>query len=365
VPGYDVYGTFEPADLTGGDTYNLEWIDRGLLVLLGDATGHGIAPALEVTQMQAMLRLAFRMGADLETAFRHVNDQLAEMMPAGRFITAFIGLLDPTGHTLTFHSGGQGPILHYRAASRECAVHMPTSFPLAAMPLSRLDPPITLAFEPGDVLVLFSDGIYEYHDPDGQLYGEGRVRELMRSSSGLTMAELAAEVLRSVRAFARGAPQEDDITLVLVRREVLPAAAQWAFARDFGAIEQIFAFTREVFASHGIDPSLLPTVDLALEELFTNMVKYGGGDTPVKISMDKIAGGVEVTLVESGVGRFDPGAAPEPDVNLPLEQRKPGGLGLHLVRRLVDSIDYAYDEQRRQGRITIRKTLGGKADAGD
>jgi anti-sigma regulatory factor (Ser/Thr protein kinase) len=242
---------------------------------------------------------------------------------------------------------------------------MPTSFPLAAMPLQRLAPAITLAFEPGDVLVLFSDGIYEYHDPDFQLYGEERVRELMRSSAALTMAELAAEVLRSVRAFARGAPQEDDMTLVLVRREVLPAAAQWTFRRDFASLGEIFDFTREVFASHGIDPTLLPTVDLALEELFTNMVKYGGGDIPVKIYMDKIAGGVEVTLVDTGVGRFDPGAAAEPDVNLPLELRKPGGLGLHLVRRMVDSIDYAYDEQRRQGRITFRKTLGEKGNAGN
>src|SRR6185503_10879836 len=103
IAGYDLYGTFLPADLTGGDTFDLALVDQGLLVVLGDATGHGIAPALSVTQMQAMLRMAFRMGASLETAFLQVNNQLADILPADRFITAFIGLLDADTHWLRFH----------------------------------------------------------------------------------------------------------------------------------------------------------------------------------------------------------------------------------------------------------------------
>jgi phosphoserine phosphatase len=70
----------------------------------------GIAPALSVTQMHAMLRMAFRLGADLETAFLQVNNQLAATLADDRFITAFIGLLDPATHRMRFHSGGQAPI---------------------------------------------------------------------------------------------------------------------------------------------------------------------------------------------------------------------------------------------------------------
>jgi phosphoserine phosphatase RsbU/P len=366
VSGYDVYGTFEPADLTGGDTYDLEWIDQGLLVVLGDATGHGIAPALSATQMQAMLRLAFRMGADLDTAFRHVNNQLAEMLAADRFITAFIGLLDPPTHTLEFQSGGQGPILRYRAASGEFDVYKPTSFPLAAMPIVRLQPAVRLTLEAGDILVLLSDGVYEAHDPEGEPFGEERVRSLVREHRTSPMADLAARILEAVRAFTRGAPPEDDLTLVLLRREVLPATAHWSFPRRIEAVDDIARFTREVFASHRIDEALLPTVDLALEEFFTNMVKYGGGDIPVKISMDKIPGGVEVTLVDTGVDRFDPRTAPVPDLGLPLEQRTPGGLGLYLVGRTVEGLEYHYDEARREGRTRFRKTSGaGRGDAGN
>ena len=94
LPGYDLFGMSRPASLTGGDTFDLAQLPQGLLVVLGDATGHGIAPALSVTQMHAMLRMAFRLGADLETAFMQVNNQLAATLADDRFITAFIGLLD-------------------------------------------------------------------------------------------------------------------------------------------------------------------------------------------------------------------------------------------------------------------------------
>jgi phosphoserine phosphatase len=221
LPGYDVYGTSRPAELTGGDTFDLALLDQGLLAVLGDATGHGIAPALSVTQMQAMLRMAFRLGADLETAFTQVNNQLASTLPGDRFITAFVGLLDASTHRMRFHSGGQGPILHFQALTGTCVRHKPTSFPLAAMPLVSLRPAVVLEMMPGDILVLFSDGIYEYRDARGEEFGEERVLDLLRAHHEKPMTGLSAVVFDSVLAFAKGAPQEDDMTVVLVKREAL------------------------------------------------------------------------------------------------------------------------------------------------
>jgi phosphoserine phosphatase len=219
VPGYDVFGMCRPAGLTGGDTFDLAVLDQGLLAVLGDATGHGIAPALSVTQMQAMLRMAFRLGADLDTAFIQVNNQLAATLADDRFITAFIGLLDVASHRMRFHSGGQGPILHYQAASGACTRYKPTSFPLAAMPLTSLRPAVSLDMLPGDVLLLLSDGIYEYANAAREEFGEARVQEIVHAHHGKSAAELSSRLLESVQAFARGAAQEDDMTVVLVKRE--------------------------------------------------------------------------------------------------------------------------------------------------
>ena len=357
VSGYDVFGTFEPAELTGGDTFDLAALQQGVLVVLADATGHGIAPALSVTQMQAMVRMAFRMGADLDTAFVQVNNGLAETLADDRFITAFIGLLDPARHTLRFHSGGQAPIIHYQRAPGTCALFDPTSFPLGAMPLQTMRPAVVVDMQPGDILALLSDGIYEYRDAADEQFGEGRVEAILREHHDQPMAALSARLLDAVRTFARGAPQEDDMTVVLVKRE---PAASGAFRRSFDALQALFDFTAGFFARHGVDKALLPTVDLAVEELFTNMVKYSpGGSAEVRMDIATIPGGVEVTLTDYDVEPFDIAEAPAVDVDLPLEQRLPGGLGLHLIRRMLDCIDYDYSRDNRVSRITFRKTTTG------
>jgi phosphoserine phosphatase RsbU/P len=362
VRGYDVFGTFAPAELTGGDTFDLAVLPQGLLVVLADATGHGIAPALSVTQMQAMVRMAFRMGADLETAFVHVNNGLAETLADDRFVTAFIGLLDPARHALRFHSGGQAPILHFQAASGTCAHYDPTSFPLAAMPLASMRPAVVVEMQPGDIVALLSDGIYEYRDGDGAQFGEERVEALLREHRNQPMAALSARLFDAVRAFARGAPQEDDMTVVLVKRE--PAATA-AFGRGFHALQALFGFTDGFFSRHAVDKGLLPTVDLAVEELFTNMVKYSpGGGAEIRLDIATVPGGVEVTLTDYDVEPFDVARAPAVDVDLPIEQRRPGGLGLHLLRQMLDRIDYDYSPDDRVSRITFRKTTGGTTSPG-
>jgi serine/threonine-protein kinase RsbW len=137
------------------------------------------------------------------------------------------------------------------------------------------------------------------------------------------------------------------------------------FGRSFDSLEDIFAFTSEFFGRHGLDRDLLPTVDLIVEELFTNMVKYSPGGAPsIRIEMAPALGGVEVALTDYDVDRFDVTLAPDADINLPIEERKPGKLGLHLVRRLVDSLQYEYSSERRESRTTFRKTGAGQTAAG-
>jgi len=129
------------------------------------------------------------------------------------------------------------------------------------------------------------------------------------------------------------------------------------FQRTFDSLPAIFAFTAEQFASDRIDAQLLPVIDLAIEELFTNMVKYGkGSKADVRIEMTGIEGGVEVVLTDYDVDPFDVTKSPEVDIGLPIEQRQPGGLGLHLIRKLLDSIEYEYIRESRRSRITFRKT---------
>lgn len=218
VPGYDLFGSFLPTDHTGGDLYDLVVLDGRLFMLLGDATGHGFGPALSATQMQAMLRVAFRLGADLDSAYMHVNNQLTEDLPDDRFITAFMGFLDPQAHAVTFHSGGQGPILHFHAASGDCTWHKPTSFPVGAMEMAAPDTAQKLELAAGDVLALISDGVYEYENAAGEQFGEDGVAGVLREFHAAPMEKLSQQIIERTFSFGGAEPQNDDITLVLLRR---------------------------------------------------------------------------------------------------------------------------------------------------
>jgi serine/threonine-protein kinase RsbW len=127
------------------------------------------------------------------------------------------------------------------------------------------------------------------------------------------------------------------------------------FERRIESLAEMVAFSATALVGQEVDIGLRTAIDFAIEELFTNMLKYSlSGTNPVEIAFECDAGGVAVTLVDTDVEPFDVTAAPDADVELPLAQRRPGGLGLHLVRRLVDELSYEYRPATRESRIRFR-----------
>lgn len=219
IAGYDGAGAFKPTDQTGGDLFDFVRLqDDRLLLLMGDATGHGIGPALSATQVRAMIRVGLRLGADLDQIYTHTNNQLVDDLPDDRFVTAFVGMLDPTSHEVRFHAGGQGPLLHYSGATGECHWYGATTFPMGALQQQNLSKAKRIAMEPGDVLGLISDGVYEYENSEGTQFGEQGVADIVREHHDKPMTELVEKLLRSVRQFGGPVAQADDITVVIVRR---------------------------------------------------------------------------------------------------------------------------------------------------
>lgn len=134
------------------------------------------------------------------------------------------------------------------------------------------------------------------------------------------------------------------------------------FSRSFDELSHIVSMTRQFFADHDIDPAKRHVVDLCIEELFVNMVTYDV-ETNQDILIELVphrSGGVQVSITDYGVERFDPRDASMVDVDAPLEQRKPGGLGLYLVLKMVDSIHYEYHD--RTSKITFVAGGGNKKE---
>jgi phosphoserine phosphatase len=361
VPGYDMAGQFCPADATGGDTFDLVPLDeRRLFVLLGDASGHGIGPALSSTQLTAMLRVALRLGADLSAIFTQVNNQLVEDLPEEHFVTAFLGVLDTDRHEVEYHAAGQGPLLHFHGATGECEWLDPTTFPMGFMIYPAVEPPRTLALAPGDVLGLISDGVFEAQDSAGRMFGAAGVAEVVLRHRDQPMSEILVRLLDAVRDFAGTAPQADDITIVLIGRQgesVPDTPVRRYFRRSYDSLEGIFQFIEDFLAGRSIDAALREPVCFIVEELFTNMVKYNPGATrDIALSFGQSGSTLTVRLTDFDVAPFDVTRGPPVDITKPLEERAIGGLGLHLVRQMADTIRYEYADGRST--ITFTKTLG-------
>jgi phosphoserine phosphatase len=351
VPGYDMAGQFCPADETGGDTFDLVALDDGrLFTLLGDASGHGIGPALSSTQLTGMLRVALRLGADLDSIFTHVNNQLVEDLPEEHFVTAFLGMLDPRTHEVRYHAAGQGPLLHFHAATGECEWRSPTTFPMGFMRYPKLDAQGVIALEPGDVLGLISDGAYEYENPAGQQFGTEGVERVIVLNHYRPMSELLALLLDALHDHAAGAPQADDITIVLLRRKAEASAAttiQRYFKRSFDSLEALFQFIDDFLRAKSLDPNLREPVDFIVEELFTNMVKYNPGNQhDIALSLGCTPDVLTVRLIDFDVDPFDVTRARPVDIDKPLAERQIGGLGLHLVRQMASTLRYEFADRR-------------------
>lgn len=132
------------------------------------------------------------------------------------------------------------------------------------------------------------------------------------------------------------------------------------FKRNFDEIARIVEETEQFFDTEGIDSNLRTPVDLCIEELFVNMVNYNTeSDRDISLEMIRVNGGIEVSLTDFDVDRFDPTVRRDIDVDAPLAERTPGGLGVYLVLKMVDSIHYEYHD--RQSKITFQ-IKGGSRD---
>ena len=308
IDGYGFAGAFEPTDQTGGDLYDFVQLDEHrLFLLMGDATGHGIGPALSATQVRAMLRVALRLESSLDDAFVHINDQLCDDLPDDRFVTGFFGLLDATQHKVSFHSGGQGPIMHYHAASGMYDWHPATTFPLGYLPQTDLAAPLEIDLAPGDILGLISDGIYEYENEQACSLVSKASPTLSTNSPMGDADAVVAEIMRAVRQHGGSVPQADDITIVLARRSGKAATPmQRKFTRSFDALADIYEFAEGILAAENVEDSVRFPVHLALEELYVNMVKYyPDNDNDILLDVTAADGKVSVTMTDYDVDPFD------------------------------------------------------------
>jgi phosphoserine phosphatase len=225
IDGYEVAVFNRPADETGGDIYDIardpdlaDDTTAPVLLMLADATGHGIGPALSVTQARAMFRIGLRLKADLKNLIDEIDEQLDVDLASSRFITAFFGELDPRKHTIEYHAPGQGPILKYQASDGQCESRPATSVPLGVMPGMPGDEHEPFVMEVGDIFLLLTDGFFEQVDEDAHEFSQDQVARVVHEASADSAQQVIEALVAALDAFRGSGPQLDDWTAVVIKR---------------------------------------------------------------------------------------------------------------------------------------------------
>jgi len=218
IDDYDVAVFYDPCTEVGGDLYDVRHLGDGRTVIVaGDVAGKGLGAAVLVSSIVPSTRLLLSRGGDLAGAARELNEQVFASTDPMRYATLFFGVLDrETGRFDYVNAGHNAPVLI--DANGEVTEISATGVPIGLMEGAPFSAD-TLTLEPGSLLAAFSDGIDEALSPDDEFYETERVRRLLTEHRGLPSESVVERVIDDVRAFTEGAPQSDDIVLLVVRRE--------------------------------------------------------------------------------------------------------------------------------------------------
>jgi serine phosphatase RsbU (regulator of sigma subunit) len=220
VHGFELAGWSRPAARTGGDTYDFVPLPNGRwLIVLADATGHGVGPALIISETRAYLRALCRAAVRPSLILHGTDELLSEASPEDFLVTCFLGLLEPSVDTLSFASAGQGPILFFDHAEQGFRELKATCPPLGG---SLLPAPngweLRHQFQQGDFLVVVSDGFYEAVSARGEPFGLDRLKSSLLRHRQLSVRELIEAVWEDLGRFTGSLTHADDLTMVVLRK---------------------------------------------------------------------------------------------------------------------------------------------------
>ena len=219
VEGVRSVGWTLSASITGGDSYDLWRLDDGRLGLfLGDATGHGIGPAMVVSQARTLVRAMCKINPEPDALLSLTNARLAEDLAPGQFVTAFLGMLDKDGW-LRWSSAGHGPVLLRRSPQAPIEVLDAPGPPLGVLPEFVADPVEPIQLESGGMLIVMSDGIFEAFAPDREQFGVERVQAILDSHRDASPGVILDTVRTSVQKWQQKTDPVDDQTMVIAQRE--------------------------------------------------------------------------------------------------------------------------------------------------
>ena len=346
----DMAASIIPAKEVGGDLYDFFIRNERLYFCIGDVSGKGIPASL----VMAVTRTAFRTVSAREDSpaliVRSINDGMAEMNEDNLFVTFFCGVLSlDTGHLCYCNAGHNPP-----RALTDRIFDIPTepNLPLGIVSgYPFVEQELDLQYD--DALFLYTDGLTEAENSRQELFGEARMEAALHGRK--SAVDHLKNMQKQVAMFVGDAPQSDDLTMLFLHYLGKKMGYHLTLFNDVRQISLLAGFMNRIREENNLNPGLATKINLALEEAVTNVVMYAyPKGTKEKINLEAVRDGNTLRFTLTDRGRvFDPTAAPKANISASLKDRPIGGLGIHLVRTIMDSVTY----RRAEGKNVLTMTI--------
>jgi sigma-B regulation protein RsbU (phosphoserine phosphatase) len=352
----EIFGSLVPAKEVGGDLYDFYIRDEKLFFCIGDVSGKGVPASLVMAVTRSLFRTVSVHDSSPERIITMMNNSMAEMNDTNMFVTLFLGVLDlPTGRLRYCNAGHCPPVLIGDGVG---FVPIKSNLPLGTISGWSFEGQEVLIL-PQTTIFLYTDGLTEAENAMHGQFGEDRMLEAVKNMGCYMPQAMIEQMTSAVHAFVDDAEQSDDLTMLVIRytKEQLDVrlARNLMLQNDVSQVPQLAQFVDEICEAVGLDAATTMKMNLAIEEAVVNVMRYAYlQDTIGDINIEAQANDVRLKFVITDTGMpFDPTAMKEVDTSLSLEERSIGGLGIHLVRQIMDSINY----ERINGTnvLTLRK----------
>lgn len=356
-----LYASMTPAKDVGGDFYDFFLIDNDhLAFLIADVSGKGIPAALFMVVAKTLLQSRIAEGIALDKAVTEVNERLCSDNENGMFVTAWIGVLTLSTGILTYVNAGHNPPLLGNRDNEYEYMREKCGFVLAGMEgitYTRKEKKLM----PGDTLFLYTDGVSEMNDEKGNLYGEERLQTLLNEQKSSLPGALVEAVWQNIGEFQGDAEQFDDVTMLVIHYfgGVSESQDTLTVPGELSYIDKVQSFVENTLKRKKVSGKNIRQMLIASDEIFSNICRYSGAkEVTIRcyISDEEAV----LALEDDGIA-FNPLEQEAAAVNAPLDERKEGGLGIHMVRELMDEVDYQYDENKNSNCLILRKKEDWKA----
>ena len=352
----DIAASIVPAKQVGGDLYDYFIRDNRLFFCIGDVSGKGIPASLVMAMTRSIFRSVSAHEDNPANIVAALNRGLSEMNESNMFVTFFCGVLDLSAGTLRYCNAGHNAPMIVSDALRSLPVEPNLALGIDESMQYREQ---ESRLRRGETIYLYTDGVTEAENSEYELFGTERMAA--RLAGGGTAEDYLESVQAGVSDFVGKAPQSDDMTQLVIRylgdAQATEDTDRLLLHNDIQEIRRLGAFVETIADGKGLEHGVAAGLNLALEEAVTNVILYAypeGTDGFVEIRYQDGPGSMEFIVSDAGKP-FDPTAVPDADVTQDASERKIGGLGIFLVRQIMDEVGY----ERKDGKniLSLKKYI--------